>query len=267
MTEITSLYIYPIKSCAAVAVNTLMFDQMGPVADRRFMLVDENGRFLTQRTLPSMAHIYPQINSGVLTVRAEGMKDLSLDMYSVATEHNGIVSVWKDEVIAVDCGNEAALWFASFLGRFCRLVMVSDETRRQVNLKYAREGEFVGFADGYPLLITSEESLQVLSSALDRPIDMLRFRPNIVVKGEEAFAELNWKRLSVASGGSIEITKPCERCVIPTRDIVTQQREKDMLEVLKQHCTVGGKIIFGQNALTRGIAQLAVGDSLVVGSE
>ena len=266
--KITRLFIYPIKSCAAVEVEQLTFDQNGPVGDRRYMLVDNNGRFLTQRTLPAMAHIYPRIEENVLIVDAEGQPTLRVTGQRAADGGRQLdVSVWKDSLPAQDCGDEAAAWFEAVLGRACRLVQLSDNTQRQVNRKYAEAGEWVGFADGYPLLVTTEESLDVLSQAVGRPLDMLRFRPNIVLAGAPAFAEQTWQALNSENGGLIKITKPCERCVIPTRDIATQQREGDMLAVMKQHCLIDGKIIFGQNALARKVSQLTIGELLTPVSE
>ena len=264
--KITRLYIYPIKSCAAVAVDELTFDEAGPVGDRRFMLVDPAGKFLSQRTLPKMAHIYPAYSHDSLLVSADDMEPLVVSLTRADGEESDAetlsVRVWNDEMQAQDCGDEAAAWFEGCLGRPCRLVRVSPETQRQVNLKYAAEGELVGFADGYPLLITCEESLAVLSQTVGRELDMLRFRPNVVTCGSAAFSELSWQTMTNDSGGELVITKPCERCVIPTRDIVSQQREADVMAALKEHCFIDSEIIFGQNAVARGVRKLTVGELL-----
>ncbi|WP_430462277.1 MOSC domain-containing protein [Thalassolituus sp. LLYu03] len=260
MLTVSRLFIYPIKSCAGVEVSSLSFDQCGPVGDRRFMVVNLEGRFLTQRTHPAMAFIRPQYVDGHLLVSASDRPQLTIspeDAGEVLT-----VSVWDDSVAGADCGDTAAAWFSAALNTPCRLVRVFAGTERQVNRKYAQEGEWVGFADGYPVLVTLQESLDVLSSAVGRTVEIERFRPNVLLSGARAFAEREWQSVSVA-GGRLDLCKPCERCVIPTRNLTTQQREADVLDALKQHCRLDGKIIFGQNALVRGIGELVVGQSAV----
>lgn len=259
MLTVSQLFIYPIKSCAPVAVEQLTFDEYGPEGDRRFMLVDESGKFLTQRTLPAMAFITPQVTDTGLLVTAPDQPDLTV-LYPLDGEEQRVV-VWKDEMSAADCGEEAALWFSQYLGVPARLVAVSSGTQRQVSRKYAEEGDMVGFADGYPLLVALQESLDYLSGVVGRALDIERFRPNIVVQGAAAFAEREWQRLRV-NCGEIPLVKPCERCVIPTRNLITQQREADVLAALKEYCRLDGKIIFGQNALLRNIDVLSVGDQL-----
>lgn len=259
MIRIRHLFIYPVKSCAAQEVQALSFDDYGPVGDRRYMLTDEQGQFLTQRTLPRMACIVPQLLSGGLLLTAEGMSPLMVADRDIQGISN--VRVWRDEVQAGDCGDEAAGWFSCFLGRSCRLVKLLPQTRRQIDPDYAGHGEWVSFADGFPLLITSESSLNALTAEAGHALDMLRFRPNIVVDGNEPFAELGWRRL-LHESGELLTCKPCERCVIPTRNPQTQEREPEVLNALKTLCRIDGKIIFGQNALNRGIRQLQTGDPL-----
>lgn len=260
MLTVSRLFIYPIKSCAGVEVTSLSFDQCGPVGDRRFMVVNPDGRFITQRTHPEMAFIQPLYRNGVLHISAPEMPVLEVALQGAESVLN--VSVWDDSVPGADCGDTAGEWFSAVLKTPCRLVRVFDGTARQVNRKYASEGEWVGFADGFPVLVTVQESLDVLSQAVNRTIEMERFRPNVVISGATAFAERQWQSIQVA-GGSLALCKPCERCVIPTRNLKTQEREGDVLEALKQYCRLDGKIIFGQNALVRGISELTVGQEAV----
>jgi uncharacterized protein YcbX len=259
MLTVSKLFIYPIKSCGPVPVQQLQFDECGPKGDRRFMLVDEAGQFLTQRTLPAMAYISPVITDNGLVVNAPEQPELTV-LYP-RTGEDSRVMVWKDEISATDCGDEAAAWFSQYLGIPARLVAVSPATQRQVSRKYAEEGELVGFADGYPLLVALQESLDYLSGVVGRTLDIERFRPNIVVQGAAAFAEREWRGLR-AHQGYMPLVKPCERCVIPTRDLLTQQREADVLTALKEYCRLDGRIIFGQNALVRNVDVLNVGDCL-----
>lgn len=263
--QISQLFIYPIKSCAAVAVEQLVFDRFGPCGDRRFMVVDADGRFLTQRQCPDMAFIQPTYQcdpageSAVLRLHAHGLQSLDVSV-SEADRQLIRVTVWQDTLFAFDCGPEASHWFSQALGGNYRLVMLPEESCRQVSLKRAKPGRYVGFADGYPLLVCTQASIDFLSSIVGRSIDIERFRPNVVLSGNmEPFAELQWQRLEINSG-YIDLVKPCERCVIPTRDLINQQREADVLAVLKQYCRVDGKILFGQNGIESGVTTLKAGE-------
>ncbi|WP_221794759.1 MOSC domain-containing protein [Oceanobacter mangrovi] len=253
---VSSLFIYPVKSCAGLAVSSLRFDQQGPLHDRRYMVVDPDGKFLTQRQLPAMAHIYPQLDeagelslaaadAGVIQVPAGGGEWLE-------------VNVWGDSVQAQDCGAEVASWLSDLLQRPCRLVYLTADSQRLVDQRYAEAGELVSFADGFPVLVVSESSLQALSEEAGLDIDVRRFRPNVVVSGSAAFAELQWHQL-VAGESSLVLVKPCERCVIPTRDMVTQQRQPAVTAALKSICLHKNKLIFGVNALVREMDSLHVG--------
>ncbi|MDP2548846.1 MOSC domain-containing protein [Oceanobacter sp. 4_MG-2023] len=260
--EIADLYLYPVKSCAGYRVDRLTFDHQGPVGDRRYMIVDPEGEFLTQRRLPVMASIQTRLQQGVLTLGMDGMEDLVVDPPG-ASSRQLTVSVWSDKAEALDCGDLAANWLTEVLGKPARLVFMPPESHRQVDRECASVGQWVGFADGFPLLVTCEESLATLSQSAGLDIDMLRFRPNVVVRGGEAFAEQQWRALT-HDEGQLLLVKPCERCVIPTRDLLTQQRQPDVVAALKQHCLIDRRLIFGQNALVERIKVLAVGDSLAV---
>jgi hypothetical protein len=265
--HISRLFIYPVKSCAPVEVDRLHFDQYGPVGDRRFMVVSPEGRFLTQRQLPQMAFIRPSLT----VTDSHKIETLTLSAGDVSPLHISLtaldnieltVTVWKDSLAATDCGDVAAEWLSSLLGKPCRLVMLQEGSQRQVSLKRAKPGRFVGFADGYPLLVTTQASIDYISAQVGREVAIERFRPNVLVAGDfAAFSELKWQAIECAEG-RVELVKPCERCVIPTRDLETQQREADVLEALKQHCRVDGKIIFGQNGIDHGLAEIRVGDTL-----
>lgn len=266
---ISQLFIYPIKSCAPVSVESLVFDRFGPQGDRRFMLVDERGKFLSQRQLPQMANIQPDIvwneagQMQAINLSTEtGQCQVELQSLSQRIE----VTVWKDSLEALDCGDAVSEWLSGFLGRRCRLVMLPEDSQRQVSLKRAEVGRYVGFADGYPLLVVNQASLDYFSEKIDRPMAVERFRPNVVVSGEElvAFSELKWQRLNLLQG-TLKLVKPCERCVIPTRDLQTLEREKDVLSVLRKDCLVDGKMIFGINAIDYDVEKMCVGDELDVG--
>lgn len=265
--HISRLFIYPVKSCAPVEVQSFQFDTFGPRGDRRFMLVDLNGKFLSQRQLPAMAHIHPAIQwrddgqmDGLL-LSCKGHGDFLLELGDM---RKSVIDVrlWDDVVAANDCGDAVAQWFSAVLQRDCRLVLLPVDSQRQVSLKRAEPGRYVGFADGYPLLVVSQATLDYLSRQVGRDVRVERFRPNVVVKGDhQAFDELQWQKLQ-SEGGYMALVKPCERCVIPTRDLMTLEREADVLDVLKNEFRINGKIIFGQNAIDYDMEQLSVGDVL-----
>lgn len=264
---ISRLFIYPIKSCAPVEVDQLRFDDFGPRGDRRFMLVDEQGKFLSQRQLPVMARIQPALRwrengelAGLL-ISAPGQDDFELVLSTDLSSRE--VTVWKDTLLARDCGDPVADWFSAFLQRRCRLVQLPANSQRQVSLKRAPQRRYHAFADGYPLLVVTQASLDHLSQQVGRDVAVERFRPNVVVTGaEQPFAELSWKRLGLERG-YLDLVKPCVRCVVPTRGMDTLEREADVLEALKQSFRVDGQIVFGQNAIDYDVTELAVGDSLM----
>lgn len=256
--NIDRLLIYPIKSCAAIELDCMTFDSIGPCHDRRYMLVNEAGVFLTQRQQPKMAHIIPKLTESGLVVQAEGMSDCHISH----THQESSVTVWRDQVAAYDCGDDSARWFSEYLNVSCRLVAMPAGDVRRIDPDYVTSDRYVGFADGFPLLVINQASIDFLSGQLGRSLDPLRFRPNLIISGTEAFSEQFWKSLVLSDHQRIDLVKPCERCVIPLRDRVTLEREADVTEVLKQHCRPDKKIIFGQNGLTYGVEQLKVGQAI-----
>lgn len=275
LTQLTieELVIYPIKSCAGISVTELTFDHQGPTQDRRYMLITNEGRFVTQRQCPAMAWIQPQLtDAGLLLSFPDASDILVVEPDDNATRLT--VTVWRDQVDALDAGDSVASWLSQVLDREVRLVFMPDDSVRKIDPDYSEKGEQVSFADGFPLLVTHQSSLDFLSEALGRELDMARFRPNVVVSGGEAFDELQWQWLSPLVSGvgadsasgkqGIALVKPCERCVIPTRDIKTQSREADVMDVLKQHCRPESRILFGQNGILRGLTTLYMGQQLVV---
>ncbi len=258
--QVSSLSIYPVKSMAGIALSEMSVTAMGPQWDRRWMVVDPEGKFLTQRQLPEMCLIQCGLLDGRLRLSRTGLESLSLD---AVMGPQVLVTVWNDQVMAQDCGDEPAQWLSEVLGRPCRLVFMTEETRRLVDPDFAREQEVVGFADGFPFLIISEASLQNFNQHLAVPIEMKRFRPNIVVSGCEPFAEDDWKILRI---GEMEfsVVKPCSRCVIPSIDPATGFKQVDVSKALAANRRRDGAVYFGQNLLHRGLGKISVGDAVEV---
>lgn len=261
MATIERLFIYPIKSCAPVEVDAFELDGLGPVGDRRYMLVDDKGKFLSQRQLPKMARIEAGFDGQTLLVTLPEQQTFAVEL----ADERADVEVWGDRVsarLAVQSVNEH---LSEYLGRSCRLVFMDDVSERLVDSDYSSGDRQVGFADGFPLLVVNQSSVDFLSEQLGRTVDVRRFRPNVVLSGDDitALDEYQWRSLTLPQG-HLDIAKLCSRCVIPTRDMQSLEREGDFLDVLKQHCRVDGKIIFGQNAIHQQLSSLAVGQDVEV---
>lgn len=260
--RLSGIHIYPLKSCAGVDLPSVTLDRFGPAGDRRWMVVDAEGRFLSQRGLPVMALVSatPLPEGGLLLSRGDSR-------CPVAVPGPGApplaVTIWDDSVTAVDAGDGAAVWLTRALGRECRLVHMPGECRRPVDPAYARHGETVGFADGFPLLLISEASLAALNERLEQPVPMNRFRPNLVVSGCEPFAEDRWRRIRVGDV-TLEVAKPCSRCAIPSIDQATGERDRFINRALASFRRFDGQILFGQNLLYRETGELRVGDEVEV---
>lgn len=261
---VTGLYRYPIKSCAGTAVESVAVNARGVSHDRELMLVDaRSGLFLTQRELPRMALIRPVIAEDVLRVEAPGVSPLRLPLLRRGDARD--VVIWRDRCRAVDQGDEAAAWFGSFLGVECRLVRMAEDFRRRVDPAYETgPGDQVGFADGFPFLLISVESLADLNGRLPQPLPINRFRPNIVVRGSGVpFAEDGWRHISIG-GIDFAVVKPCARCAITTTDQETAVVGKEPLATLAQFRRGERGVFFGQNLIHMGTGALHVGDAVRV---
>ena len=263
--QVTELNIYPIKSTRRIALRDSEVLPRGLPWDRRWMLIDADGRFITARQHPRLATVQTTLTDNALRVDVAGRTGFSLPL--IPAQRSLLrVSVWKDEVDAVPAGAQADTWFSEFLGLDCRLVQMTDDLVRTVSPDYGRPGDQVSFADGYPLLLISEASLADLNSRLPQPVEMRRFRPNLVVDGELAYAEDGWRRLRV---GEVEFegVKNCSRCIFTTIDPDTGEKHPG-LEPLR---TLGsyrrraeGGVYFGQNLIPRSAGVIRVGDPVMV---
>ena len=260
--KLSGIYIYPIKSAAGISLKTAPVENRGFQYDRRWMLVDETGTFLTQRQFPQMALITVRLDGGKLVVEALNRETLSIPVHLDSCDRIP-VQVWNDICDAIPLGEEVSQWFSEFLELSCQLVYMPDNSYRPVNSRYASHNQQVSFADGFPFLMISEASLQDLNERLDQPIPMNRFRPNLVVSGCEAFAEDSWRSIHI---GSIpfRVVKPCERCLITTVDQAQGIRGKEPLQTLAQYRLSNGKILFGQNLIPAELGTLQVGDSVEI---
>ncbi|MCX7073802.1 MAG: MOSC domain-containing protein [Methylococcales bacterium] len=255
---LSDIFIYPVKSLAGIRISEWDVVETGLKYDRQWMLVDENGQFLSQRRLPKMVLIQTRLTDSELILSAPNFSDFSL---SLELKGGAIIqsTVWEDCCDAQHVSNDADAWFSAILEMPCRLVYLPTKTKRGVDLRYANNTDRVAFSDGFPFLIVSENSLNALNVELENSIEMARFRPNLVISGCESYAEDSWREIRI---GEIDfrLPKPCSRCSIPGINPKTADVTKEPLTMLNRLRKWQNKIYFGQNALHNQNGNLKVGD-------
>lgn len=259
---LTDIYIYPIKSLGGIRLNESVLEERGLKYDRRWMLVDKNGIFLTQRTLHQMALIQVALMAGGLNVfRKDNPETNILIPFEPKTKKLIPVTVWDDTVIGQLVDNSVSKWFSNQLNIDCDLVVMPESTQRKLNPKYAVNNESVSFADGMPYLLIGQSSLDDLNTKLQNPVPMDRFRPNLVFSGGKAFEEDEWNKVKIGKS-LFKITKPCARCVMTTIDQKTGIKGKEPLKTLAKYRTISNKVMFGQNmSLLEGLT-IRIGDTV-----
>lgn len=258
--QLSSLYRFPLKSAAGESLQHCPSDALGLVGDRRWMVVAAGtGRFLTQRVVPRMSLLQAHwLGETSLRLSAPDMPELQVQVPDSTTLR--CVQVWSSSPVVPDAGEAAAAWLSQALGQDCRLVHLPAEDGIQVDLDYARLGERTAFSDGFPFLLIGQASLDDLIHRVGRPLEMLRFRPNLVISGAEPYAEDGWKRIRIGQL-TFRVVKPCSRCVIPTLDPLTGERapDREPLTTLLSYRKGPGGVFFGQNLIAEGCGELAVG--------
>ena len=264
--RLSDLVVYPLKGGAGVSVTRWPVDSFGPRYDRRWMAVDPGGRMITQRTHPRLAFVRPSFLESSLRLDAPNTPPLQLPL-EMPTFRPGDrmirATIWKDTCDAVWLGTDAAQWLSRVLGSPCGLAYMPDSTIRPADSTYAPAGVRVSFADAYPFLLLSEESLAALNSRLTLPLSMNRFRPNLVIAGGEPHVEDSLREFELG-GMTFRPVKPCDRCVVTTTDQETLARGVEPLRTLATYRKVDGGVMFGQNVVHQGTGQLIVGASLLV---
>jgi uncharacterized protein len=261
--RVASLHYYPVKSCGGTSVQHVTIDARGFVEDRAWMVTTGAGFFLTQREMPRMALIRPRVDNGTLVLAAAGMPPLQVTRRTDGTRRD--VAVWDDICATLDQGDEPARWLSTFLGSPCRLVRMAEAFVRQTDPAYSTgfAGQ-VGFADGYPMLLLTQASLDDLNRRLAEPLPMNRFRPNIVVSGSAPYAEDEWGLIRIRDV-SFAVVKPCARCPITTTDQDTAETAREPLRTLATYRHVRGKgVMFGQNLIHSGGGSISAGDPVEV---
>lgn len=263
--EITQLITYPIKSCAGIKHQTIELSTLGLIGDRQWMLVDDNGVFLSQRKYPQMALIQPDIQNDSLIISAPGMDTLSVAIKQLLQPIE--VTVWQDTFHAQTLNEKANQWFSDYLGFAVRLVQHTDISHRLIDQEFASANQQVAFADGYPILVTHEATLAQLNEQLSQAVKMSRFRPNIVVSSNRtAWDELHWRQLNT-NHLQLDLVKPCTRCVMTGVEQTSgQQTGTEVLKTLREKFPHQDKAVFGINAIPQFFkadkAELKVGTTL-----
>lgn len=261
--KLTRLYIYPVKSLGGISLTNSEVEDRGLKYDRRWMLVDEEGKFLTQRKFPEMVHFKLKLVKDGFQVFHKVTNDAVIIPFETQSNAKINVDIWNDEVEAIIVSETLSSWFTDKLNFNCELVFMPDDTIRKVENKPWVKDEIVSFADGYPFLIISEESLDDLSSKLGKKLKMDRFRPNFVISGSKPFEEDEWVEFKIGSL-TFKGVKPCARCVVTTIDQETGEKDFLVLEELGKYRKIDNKIMFGQNLLQLSNGSLSLYDKIEV---
>lgn len=259
--KLDALYIHPIKSCAAIAVERAVVTPRGLEHDRRWMVVDENGRFLSQRTLPRMTQVRVQLAHDGLQVEQQGLAPLQLP-FLFSNGGSIDIRVWDHSGPAIR-HDEGSEWFSRALERPAQLVCLPDEIVRPIAKSDAQPDDQVSFADAYPFLVVTRESLDDLNTRSNQQLDMRRFRPNLVVSGAPAWDEDNWRLLQVGAI-RLRLPKPCARCNIPSLDPDSGLATREPLRTLATFRTRDREVYFGINGIADDFGVLQVGDEVTV---
>lgn len=263
MYTLTEIWIYPIKSLGGIQITETIVQERGLQHDRRWMVVDQEGKFLTQRTAHQMAFIDVALSDNGFRVRHRSYPGEELIVPFMSETREAMwVQVWEDAVEAIRVSVQADKLLSKWLNRDVILVQMPDWASRPVDPDYATNGEKVSFADGYPVLLIGQSSLDDLNSRLQAPVSMARFRPNLVVTGTQPYTEDTWKEIQIGDT-SFKGVKPCGRCILTTIDPLTGQTGTEPLKTLSTYRKQNNKVVFGMNLLSRP-GSISVGDRVIL---
>jgi uncharacterized protein len=272
--NLTDVWRYPVKSCRGERLRDSVVEPWGLAGDRRWMIVGADGGPVTAREYPPLVLVTPSLEGDVIRLSSPGLPDLTVPVPEPSAGSGLVpVNVWNSELDASLAGDEASEWLGKIVSEPVRLVYLDDPTRRATNPDYSQAADRVSFADGYPLLLTSTDSLAGLNEwiaagphAAEGPVPMTRFRPNVVVSGPPAWAEDGWRRLRIGDV-AFRVSKGCDRCVFTTVDPETAVKGKEPLATLARHRRWDQKVWFGVNLIPdepRSGAVIHVGDPVEI---
>jgi len=264
--HLASIHVYPVKAMRAVDLGESLVEPWGLAGDRRWLVVDPTGRFVSQREEPQLARVVARYDGPDLAITLSAPGRARITVAAPRADAGAPllpVSVWRSGLRVAAAGQEADDWLSGYLDRPVRLVHLDDPLRRPVDQEYGAPGDTVSFADGYPLLLTNASSLDELGKWLaddgDEPVPMNRFRPNVVVAGAEPWEEDQWRRIRIGAV-AFRVAKPCGRCIVTTTDQATGQRGSQPLTMLGRKRRLGQDLVFGQNLIPDERGVIRVGD-------
>lgn len=265
--SLAAVHVYPVKGLGSIALNEAMVCARGLAHDRRFLVVNADNEFVSQREVPKMATVWVEIEGVEMVLSAPDTDSVAVPVEPPETPSQ-IVRIWSSDVPAHTVSDEADAWLSAYLGFAARLVYMPDSSERQINPRYAKAGEIVSFADGYPLLIASEASLADLNARIVKnggsAIGMNRFRPNLVISGCEPFAEDRLGEIRIGDA-LFRTAKPCIRCQVTTTDQATGEvRGPEPLQTLGTYRNTPDGVMFGMNLIPVTLAKIRVGDRVTL---
>ncbi|MDR6844110.1 MOSC N-terminal beta barrel domain-containing protein [Flavobacterium granuli] len=268
MLELSEIWVYPVKSLGGISLQEALVTDRGLELDRRWLLVDDSGRFLSQREHPALALFSQEIVSDFLRITHRvDLESIDIPLRPVFSDTVSKieVTVWDDTIEAFEVSQKATEWFTKLLGFSARLVYMPEDSERKLDPDYAITGDEINsFSDAYPFLIIGQASLDDLNGRLEVKLPMNRFRPNFVFTNGDAFEEDAWREFKIGDVSFLGV-KPCDRCVMTTVD---QEKGvisgKDPLKTLAKYRNFGNKVLFGQNLIGLGLGTVKVGDSVRV---
>lgn len=259
---LSELYVYPVKSLAGIKVSTWSVTAKGFLHDRKWMLIDRNNHFLSQRQLPKMALIKTHLTDSELILSTASSDQIVLPLDPI-TGHNVITQIWHDCCLAKSTSTQVDQWLSDFLGIQCRLVYQPNEVFRPVDPLYSKPTDQLNFSDGFPFLILSKASLATLNSEMRLQLDIQRFRPNLVIAQCSPYAEDSWREIRI-NQIHFRLPKPCSRCRVPTIHPETAETGKEPLKTLNRFRKWNKRVYFGQNALHNESGTLSIGNKVYI---
>jgi uncharacterized protein YcbX len=258
---ISELQVYPVKGCGGVLLGSAVVDEYGLKGDRKYMVVDEQSIFFSQRKHPIMSQIRVSHVGGFFSISFTGSRDLIIEPQMEANELQ--VRIWDDDVVATDMGDPVSLWFSQVLGQKVRLVTIGAKYNRNVQVSDTVYSSKMHFGDSCPILVTTTASLDDLNSRLSEPVPMDRFRPNMVIDGAYPYEEDTWKYIRIGDQ-LLQFAKKCGRCTVTTIDQDTGESGMEPLATLAQYRKDGTKVCFGSYYIPINTGSISVGDRVVV---
>jgi uncharacterized protein len=258
---LTEINIYPIKSLGGISLKKSRIEERGLALDRRWMLVDKENKFITQRTNALLSLLKVNLHDNGIEINNKEHGTVTFEFGQTIPKTKKVV-VWDSVVDALEVSQKVNEYLSSFLNAEIRLVFMPDDSKRLVDTNYAKSGEIVSFADAFPCLLIGNASLTDLNGKLEVPLPMNRFRPNLVVNTSVPFDEDIWSEFSIGSANFAGV-KRCARCVVTTIDQATGKKGAEPLKTLSSYRNFNNKVLFGQNVLYKGgSAQISLGDEV-----